>query len=120
MYAANMVLLNPKAKPCSIQAIAAQLGVSKAVASSEYTSVINPVTGEVSPGGSFTVHPMGIMNDVQVRLGFGGFGGVPSGFNFAAALEPGPGQLIDYSIRDAAVALYDRHPVIGNCSVRCS
>jgi hypothetical protein len=119
MYAANMLLLNPRAKPCSIQAIAAQLGVSKAVASSEYASVIDPVTGEVSPDGKFGVDPTGIMNDVQVRLEFGGFGGVPTGFNFAAALVPGPGQLIDYSIRDAAVALYNRHPATGNCTVRC-
>jgi hypothetical protein len=119
MYAANMLLLNPRAKPCSIQAIAAQLGVSKAVASSEYASAINPLTGEVSPGGKFTVDPTAIMNDVLVRQGFGGFGGAPTGFNFAAALIPGPGQLIDYSIRDAAVALYNRHPISGNCTVRC-
>jgi hypothetical protein len=118
MYAANMLLLNPRAKPCAIQAIAAQLGVSKAVASSEYATVIDPLTGEVS-GGNFTVNPTGIMNDVLVREGFGGFGGVPAGFDFAAALVPGTGQLIDYSVRDAAVALYNRHPVNGNCTVRC-
>lgn len=119
MYAANKLLLNTKAKPCAINAIAAQLKVSKAVASSEYASVVDAVTGEVSPGGDFTVNPTGIMNDVLVRQSFGGFGGVAAGFDFAAALVPGPGQLIDYSIRDAAVALYESRPVTGNCTLRC-
>jgi hypothetical protein len=119
MYAANRLLLNPVAKPCAIQAIAAQLGVSKAIASAEYASATDPLTGEVSPGGMFNVNPQGIMNDVMVRLGFGGFAGAGAGFDFAAALVPGPGRLVDYSIRDAAVALYDQHPAVGNCTLRC-
>ncbi|KAB5513512.1 hypothetical protein GE09DRAFT_980680 [Coniochaeta sp. 2T2.1] len=117
MYAANMLLQNPRAKACSIRAIAAQLGVARSVAASEYASATDPLTGEVS-GGNFTVNPAGIMNDVLVRQEFGGFV-VPAGFDFAGALVPGAGQLIDYSIRDAAVALYYRQPVTGNCTVRC-
>ncbi|KAB5513291.1 hypothetical protein GE09DRAFT_981037 [Coniochaeta sp. 2T2.1] len=109
MYAANM-----RAKACSIRAIAAQLGVAISVAASEYASATGPLTGEVS-GGNFTVNPAGIMNDVLVRQELGGFV-VPAGFDFAGALVPGAGRLIDYSIRDAAVALYNQQPVT---TVRC-
>jgi hypothetical protein len=119
MYAASQFLLNPKLKKCSIDAIAAQLGVSHDVAADEYASVINKVSGEVSPGNDFTVNPEAIMNDVLVRKRFGGFGGVSSAFDFAAALLPGRGQLIDYSVRDAAVKQQKNHPLIGKCTVPC-
>lgn len=37
-----------------------------------------------------------------MRGQFGGFANL-TGFTFAAAIEPGVGQLIDYSIRDTVV-----------------
>ncbi|KAM0254864.1 hypothetical protein ACHAQJ_006356 [Trichoderma viride] len=120
MYAANKFLLNPKYKACSIQALAKQLGVSQEVAMQEYASATNPVSGEISPPfNDFTVSQTGIQNDVDIRLKFGGFT-VPPAFNFSAALTPGTGKLIDYSIKDAAVAQYKKHPLNGNCTIPCS
>ncbi|ORY70882.1 uncharacterized protein BCR38DRAFT_415336 [Pseudomassariella vexata] len=117
MYAANLFLLNANNANCSIGAMAAQLGVTATIAALEYASVTNSLSGEVSPGGNFTVNKEGILNDIAVRASFGGFSGVSDGFDYVAALEPGSGNLIDYSIRDAAVALYDSSTIVGNCSV---
>ncbi|KAL7965077.1 hypothetical protein HDV63DRAFT_398152 [Trichoderma sp. SZMC 28014] len=115
MLAANRFLLNPKNKACSIQAIAQQLGVSQAIATQEYGSATNPISGEISPPlNDFTVNQTGIMNDVVIRSKFGGFT-VASGFNFTEALIPGHGKLIDYSVKNAAVAEYHRRPFKGNC-----
>lgn len=111
MYAANRFLLNPANAKCSVKAIASQLGVGLDVARNEYTSVTNPVSGEISPGGNFTFNEEGLLNDVMVRSTFGGFSGVSDEFNFTEALQPGRGKLIDYSIRDAAVALCRRDRV---------
>jgi hypothetical protein len=117
MFAANQFLLNPNAQSCSIAAIAAELGVSTAIATSEYASAVNTVSGEVSPPlNDFTVSQTGIMNDVIVRQKFGGFPGVPSNFNFTAALEPGTGHLIVDTIRAAAVGAFDANPLLGNCT----
>ncbi|UKZ84406.1 uncharacterized protein TrAFT101_000317 [Trichoderma asperellum] len=119
MHAANKFLLNPKNKACSIQALAKQLGVSQAVAIEEYASATNPVSGEISPPlNDFTVNQTGIMNDVNIRNKFGGFK-VPSDFNFTAALVPGTGKLIDYSVKAAAIAEYYKHPLNGNCTTPC-
>lgn len=116
MYGANKLLLNSKYKDCAIQAIATQVGITTDVATLEYASVIDTLTGEVSPGNNFTVNQEGIMNDVEVRQSYGGFASVPTGFDFAAALVPGPGKLIDYTIRDAAVALYQsQHSCFNPC-----
>ncbi|KAL7956604.1 hypothetical protein V8C34DRAFT_326073 [Trichoderma compactum] len=119
MYAANKFLLNPKNRPCSIQALVKHLGVSQAVATQEYASATNLLSGEVSPPlNNFTVNPTGILNDVDIRKQFGGFSG-PDTFNFAAALVPGVGKLIDYSVRNAAVAQFKKHPLTGNCTIPC-
>lgn len=111
MYAANRYLLNPANSRCSVRAIASQLGVSLDVAKKEYASVTNPVTGEISPGGNFTFNEEGLLNDVMVRSSFGGFSSVSDDFNFTEALQPGRGKLVDYSIRDAAVAACHRDKV---------
>lgn len=102
MYAANLFLQNPKNKACATSAIAKQLQVTDEVAELEYTAATNSDTGEVS-GGNFTVNEQGLMNVIAVREEFGGFSGLPVDFNFTAAIVPGTGKLIDYSIRDAAV-----------------
>ncbi|POS81603.1 hypothetical protein DHEL01_v200041 [Diaporthe helianthi] len=107
MFAANRFLANPANARCSVKAIANQLGVGLDVARKEYASVTNRVSGEVSPGGDFTFNKQGLLNDVMVRSTFGGFSSLPAAFDFAQALWPGKGKLIDYSIRDAAV---DAHP----------
>jgi hypothetical protein len=73
--------------------------------------------GEVLlPTNNFTFNHVGIMNDVQIRQEFGGFASVPANFNFTTALIPGTSQLIDYSVRDAAVAAFNSHPLLGNCA----
>ncbi|KAF2094984.1 hypothetical protein NA57DRAFT_80149 [Rhizodiscina lignyota] len=103
MYAANLYLNNPANKNCSVNAIAKQLNVTLETAELDYTAAIQADTGEVSPGGNFTVNEEGLMNIINVRQEFGGFT-VPADFNFTEAIAPGTGKLIDYSIRDAAIA----------------
>ena len=104
MYAANLFLQTPSNKKCATSAIATQLQVSTEVAKREYKAATDPYTGEVSPGGNFTVNEQGLLNVIAIRQEFGGFNGLPSNFNFSAATIPGKGNLIDYTIRDAAVA----------------
>lgn len=118
MYAANRYLLNPANANCSVRAMAKQLGVSTDVAWQEYTSVTDPVSGEISPGGDFTFNMEGLLNDVMVRSSFGGFSSVSDDFNFTDALQPGTGKLIDYSVRNAAVDLWwrDRVALTRRCS----
>jgi hypothetical protein len=115
MYAANLFLQNPINKQCATSAIAKQLQVSAEVAQLEYTAATNPDTGEVSPGGNFTVNESGLLSVIAVREEFGGFSKLPSDFNFAGSIVPGEGQLIDYSIRDAAVASLKKNLL----SLRC-
>ncbi|VDB97469.1 unnamed protein product [Peniophora sp. CBMAI 1063] len=109
MHSANEFLLDPSNKACSVRAIALQLEVTQDIAEREYASATDTLTGEVAPGGNFTVTMEGIENDVMVRQMFNGFGGAPEGFNFTAALEPGSGKLIDYSVRDAALQISQGH-----------
>ena len=104
-YAANQYLADPAHVNYSVNAIARQLNISRDVAALEYQAATNPISGEVSPGSNFTVNRQGLLNVIDVRSQFGGFSGVPVEFNFAEAIIPGPGKLVDYSVRDAAIAL---------------
>lgn len=108
LYAANRFLADPENAACATGAIARQLKISRSLAQAEYTAATDPLTGETSsPGGDFTVSAQGLMNVIDVRKQFGGFANVPAGFDYAAAIEPGTGKLIDYSIRDAVVKAVD-------------
>ncbi|EIN08596.1 hypothetical protein PUNSTDRAFT_45059 [Punctularia strigosozonata HHB-11173 SS5] len=114
-HAASLFLADPSNRICSIRAIAAQLNVSLETAEAEYLAATDPVTGEVGPTTNFTVSRQGLLNVIDVRGQFaGGFGGVDidggEGFNFAEAIEPGVGQLVDYTIRDEALALANPNP----------
>ncbi|KAI1629387.1 hypothetical protein EDD37DRAFT_49426 [Exophiala viscosa] len=105
MYAANLYLADSDNKNASIGAIAKQLNVSTTAATSAYKSATDSITGETSsPGGNFTVNRQGILNIIDVRSQFGGFNSTPAHFNFAEAILPGTGKLIDYSLRDEALA----------------
>ena len=115
MYSANQFLADPAQQNCSIAAIAGQLNVSTTVATSAYNSAINPLSGETSsPGGNFTVNRQGILNIIDVRNQFDGFAQVPAGFNFAEAIIPGKGKLIDYSVLNEAL-----NATIQYCPVGC-
>lgn len=104
LYAANLFLADPKNAACAAKAIAEQLNIPRSLAQAEYKAATDPLTGETSsPGGKFTVSTQGLMNVINVRKQFGGFASVPAGFDYAAAIQPGPGKLIDYSVRDAVV-----------------
>jgi len=103
MYAANLFLQSPSKKKCSLTAIRTQLNITAATAQLEYAAATSSVSGEINPGGNFTVNQQGLQNIIAVRSQFGGFT-VPSNFDFQAATTPGEGKLIDYSIRNAAVA----------------
>lgn len=104
MYAANQFLSIPAQKNCSITAISKQLNVSVAVATSAYASATDPLAGETSsPGSNFTVNRQGLLNVIDVRSQFGGFVQASAAFDFADAILPGIGKLVDYSVRDEAV-----------------
>jgi len=103
MYTANLFLQSPMNAECSIAAIQTQLTLTAATANLEYTAATSIDSGEISPGGNFTVNQEGLNNVIAVRNQFGGFT-VPSNFDFDAATTPGEGKLIDYSIQNAAVA----------------
>lgn len=120
MLAAKTFLNDPRNADCPTAAIARQLGIGAELAAQEYASVTNAGSGEVSPGGDFTVNQERALNDVDMRRGFGGIAGLPGDlgdFDFVAALESGTGRLIDSSVRDAAVRLLkNRAAFMANCS----
>lgn len=109
MHDANTYLAstNPHAQNCSIKALAAQYNISTALAQTEYAAATNPLSGEVTTGqmGNFTVDRIGLLNVIDIRNQFAGFGSVPKGFDFVEAIKPGTGKLIDYSILEAALAI---------------
>jgi hypothetical protein len=104
MYSANQFLADSANKNCSISAIASQLNVPTAAATSAYNSATDAVTGETSnPGGNFTINRQGLLNVIDVRNQFRGLSSVPAHFNFADAILAGTGKLIEYSVRDEAL-----------------
>lgn len=116
MYAADRFLLDPSNASCCIAAIQAQLNVSTVVATAEYQSATDPISGEISPPeNDFTVNQRGIMTIAMIRRSFAGFSGVPANFDFEAALTPGRGQLIDYSIRNQAMQQYNPELFLSSC-----
>ncbi|KAK5107607.1 hypothetical protein LTR62_001001 [Meristemomyces frigidus] len=119
MYAANQYLAasTPKSQKCSVEAIASQLNVTTDIATTAYAAATDPLTGETtSPNGNFTVSRQGLLNIIDVRSQFGGFASVPAGFNYAQAILPGTGKLIDYSITEEAIAAVNGYKPNGNCS----
>jgi hypothetical protein len=104
-HQANLFLAAPANRACATRAIGAQLGVSAATAASEYAAATDPLTGEVGPPAAFNVSRQGLLNVIDVRGQFGGFAGAGDGFDFADAIVPGAGKLIDYQLRDEAVAV---------------
>jgi hypothetical protein len=114
MYAANLYLNNFQNQKCATKAIQTQLNVTSVTAALEYAAATNLTSGEISPDKKFTVNQEGLNNIIAVRAEFGGFS-VASGFDFAAATAPGTGKLIDYSIRNKAVAMLKRKLL----SVKC-
>ena len=107
MLKANAVLADTKQKNCAIEAIGKQLNVTSDIAALEYAAATNVETGETATmqQGVFNVSRQGLLNVIDVRAQFGGFEGAGPGFDFADAIVPGAGKLIDYSLRDEARAL---------------
>ncbi|KAL7922877.1 hypothetical protein ACQKWADRAFT_320544 [Trichoderma austrokoningii] len=92
--------------PCSIQALAKQLGVSQAVATQEYASTISPASGEISPLFNELILLSRAICWLQSSISF----------TFTAVLAPGTGRVL---IKNAAVAKYKRHHLNGNCTTPC-
>ncbi len=101
MYSANQYLAEHR--NCSIKAITKQLNVSTVVGTSAYESATNPLNGETFRGDNFTVNRQGLLNVIDVRNQFGGFNTSLETFNFANAILPGTGKLIDYSVLHEAL-----------------
>ncbi|KAF2219560.1 hypothetical protein BDZ85DRAFT_43639 [Elsinoe ampelina] len=108
LYEANRYLASTEegAKDCAVQAITNQLGITTAVAELEYAAATDPLSGEISTGqqGNLTVDRIGLLNVLDVRTQFGGFGNATNGFNFIDGITPGTGKMIDYTILEAAIA----------------
>ena len=113
MYDANNYLASNEscAQTCSVKALAKQYNISTALAEAEYVAATNPLSGETATGqlGNFTVDKIGLLNVIDVRNQYAGFGSVPKGFDFIDAIVPGAGKLIDYSILDAALAVSKKY-----------
>lgn len=102
---ANKFLADPANTNCSVQAIATQLNASRVVAQAEYAAATAPDTGETISNSTFAVNRQGLLNVIDVRDQFGGFAGVPADFDFADAIVPGTGKLIDDSVRLSALGI---------------
>ena len=98
MLEAAQYLADTKYKYCTINAIATQLKISSSVAEAEHAAAMDPETGEtaLTQEGVFNVSREGLLNVIDIRAQFGGFAGVSTGLDFADAIMPGPGNLIDY------------------------
>ncbi|KAA1467258.1 hypothetical protein DENSPDRAFT_792409 [Dentipellis sp. KUC8613] len=116
LLAANQFLADPANQDCSTLAIAAELGLPQDLAALEYASAINPVSGEISQA-NFTVNRQGLLNVITTRMLSGGFAGAGPGFDFADAIVPGDGKLIDYRVRDAAVEILKPRESGSPCNV---
>ena len=114
MLEANIYLADPKKKACVVGAIAAQLNISRSIARAEYAAATDPETGEVSQE-NFEVSRQGLLNVLDLRAQFGGFAGVGAGFDFVDAITPGVGKLVDYTLRDRALAAVVKVKVPGKC-----
>ncbi|TFY73688.1 hypothetical protein EWM64_g10324 [Hericium alpestre] len=104
LLAANRFLADPTNQACATAAIAAELGVPPAQAAAEYASATDPVSGEVSQT-DFEVGRQALLNVISVRMLSAGFSGAGPSFDFADAIVPGDGALIDYRVRDAALGI---------------
>lgn len=85
--------------------MAKQLNVSTAVAKAEYAAATAKDTGETVTNGTFAVNRQGLLNVIDVRGQFGGFAAAPADFNYAEAIVPGTGMLIDDEARLAAASM---------------
>ncbi|KAH8075850.1 hypothetical protein BXZ70DRAFT_711752 [Cristinia sonorae] len=104
LLGASRFLGDPANKLCSIQAIATDNGFSDTVAEAAYLSATNSVSGETAQV-DFEPSRLGILNVVDVRMLSGGFAQAGLAFDFADALVPGDGLLLDLRVRDVALGL---------------
>ncbi|KAK3173644.1 hypothetical protein OEA41_006976 [Lepraria neglecta] len=117
MLEANQYLADTKHKYCTIEAIATQLNISSSVAEAEYAAATDPETGETAlmQEGVLNISRQSLLNAIDIRAQFGGFAGVPAGFEFAEAIVPGPSNLIDYTMRDQALKAVTDVKIKGSC-----
>ena len=86
--------------------MAAENGFSAEVAAAEYLAATDPISGETSQV-DFAPSRLGLLNVIDVRMLSSGFAGAGPSFDFASAIEPGPGALLDLRVRDAALELVE-------------
>ena len=105
MLAANQFLADSANSGAAVNAISSQLQVDTTIAQVEYAAATDPNTGEIATqqAGIFNVNTQGLTNVINVRNKFGGLTQDVTVVT-AEATTPGPGQMIDYSLRDEALA----------------
>lgn len=97
---------------CSISAIAADLNTSLSLARQQYIAATTPGIGETSSD-NFEVSRLALLNGIDLRAQVaGGFAGAGPDFDFADAIIPGPGKIIDDRVRDAALDILKPGPSV--------
>lgn len=104
LLGANRFLADPANKDCAVRAIARDNGISHTLAEEEYTSATDPVSGEINQV-DFEASRLGLLNVIDIRMLVDGFAQAGPSFDFVQAIEPGPGLLLDFRVRDAALKL---------------
>lgn len=107
MYCSTKYLADEKNKNCTVRVLAKQYNVTSDIAIAEYEAATDPATGESSfAQTNLAVSRQGLLNVIDVRGQFGGFAAINNGagFDFNAAIQPGSGKMIDYTIRDEVVS----------------
>ncbi|KZV96662.1 hypothetical protein EXIGLDRAFT_608932 [Exidia glandulosa HHB12029] len=119
LLAANRFLASqdPAQIQCSRAAIASELGIApdSTLLDAEFMAATAPVTGETAQV-DFEVNSVGLWSVVDLRAQQQAFAGAGDRFNFVDALQPGPGQLIDNRMGDAAIDIAGTIPVPSSCA----
>lgn len=101
MMKGHSVLVQPANRLFVESVFVARSGYSPAVAAMAYDALLSPVSGTITTvQANFDVQRLAFLNTCYLRERFGGFDNKFQAFD--ELLNDGPGQLIDYTIRDRA------------------
>jgi ABC-type nitrate/sulfonate/bicarbonate transport system substrate-binding protein len=97
----HAVLVQPENRPYVESVLVARVGYTQAVAAMAYDALLSPVSGTITTiKADFATQRLPFMNTCYLRERFGGFDNKFQSFD--ELYIPGPGRLIDNTLRDAA------------------
>ncbi|KAJ3176085.1 hypothetical protein HDU85_007823 [Gaertneriomyces sp. JEL0708] len=101
----HAVLVQPENRPFVESVFVARSGYTPAVAALAYDALLSPVSGTITTiNADFAVQRLPFMNTCYLRERFGGFDNKFQAFD--ELYVPGPGRLIDDTLREAAYAQF--------------